>query len=101
MRRPSSALAELLAGKAPEAMYDALSAGRYLSPAAQGSPPEVLALIKAFVRSSRRRALMPATLFQRLAAALAGSGLLNEAGQRLASEEAGDEWGTTGPPAPL
>ena len=90
MLRPISALAELLAGKTPEAMNDALSAGRYLSPAAQGSPPEVLALIKALVRSSRQRALMPATLLQRLADALAASGFLNEAGERLASEEAGD-----------
>jgi hypothetical protein len=90
MRRSFSALAELLAGKTPEAMYDALYAGRYLSAAAQDSPPEVLALIKTYVRSSRQRALMPATLLQRLAVALAGSGLLNEAGERLASEEATD-----------
>lgn len=91
MTRSSSALAELLAGKTPEAMYDALYAGRYLSPWGQESPPEVLALIKTFVRTSRQRALMPPTLLQRLADALAGSGFLNEAGERLASEEAPEE----------
>jgi hypothetical protein len=90
MLKPSSALAELLAGKTPEAMYDALYAGRYLSTAAQDSPPEVLAMIKAFVQSSRQRVLIPATLFQRLATALAGSGYLNKAGEQLASEEAAD-----------
>lgn len=89
--RSSSALAELLAGKTPEAMYDALYAGRYLSARGQDSPPEVLALIKTLVRSSRQRALMPPTLLQRLANALAESGLLNEAGERLASEEAVQE----------
>lgn len=92
MPRPSSnALAELLAGKTPEAMYDALYAGRYLSARGQDSPPEVLALIKTFVRSSRQRAMMPPTLLQRLAAALVGSGLLNEAGERLAEHEAAEE----------
>jgi hypothetical protein len=91
MRRSSSELAELLAGKTPEAMYDALYAGRYLSVEGQGSPPEVLALIKTFVLSSRQRALMPATMLQRLATALAGSGFLNEAGEQLASQEATDE----------
>jgi len=91
MSRPSNALAELLAGKTPEAMYDALYAGRYLSAEGQDSSPEVLAVIKTFVRSSRQRALMPATLLQRLAAALAGSGFLNEAGERLAAQETTDE----------
>jgi hypothetical protein len=91
MVRSSSALAELLAGKTPEAMYDALYAGRYLSARGQDSPPDVLALIKTLVRSSRQRALMPPTLLQRLADALAGSGLLNEAGERLASEGAAQE----------
>lgn len=89
MARSISALAELLAGKTPEAMYDALYAGRYLTPQAQESPPEVLALIKSFVRSSRQRALMPPTLLQRLANVLARSGFLNQAGQLLASQEAG------------
>jgi hypothetical protein len=81
----------MLAGKSPEAMYDALYAGRYLSAAAQDSPPEVLALIKTFVRSSRQRVLMPATLLQRLTTALAASGFLNEAGQQLASKEVAEE----------
>ena len=91
MTRSSSALAELLAGKTPEAMYDALYAGRYLSARGQDSPPEVLALIKTFVRSSRQRAFMPPTLLQRLAAALTGSGLLNEAGEQLAEQEAAEK----------
>ncbi len=91
MSRSSNALAELLAGKAPEAMYDALYAGRYLSAQGQESPSEVLALIKTHLRSSRQRALMPSTLLERLALSLAGSGLLNEAGKQLASQEVRNE----------
>jgi hypothetical protein len=91
MGRSSNAMAELLAGKTPEAMYDALYAGRYLSAEGQDAAPEVLAVIKTFVRSSRQRALLPATLLQRLAAALAGSGFLNEAGERLAAQETTEE----------
>ena len=91
MGRSSSALVELLAGKSPEAMYDALYAGRYLSARGQDSPAEVLELIKTLLRSSRQRALMPPTLLRRLADALVGSGLLNEAGERLASQEAAQE----------
>ena len=91
MGRSSNGLAVLLAGKTPEAMYDALSAGRYLAAEGRDSPPEVLALIKTIVRSSRQRALMPATLLDRLAAALVGSGFLNEAGEQLAAQEAPDE----------
>jgi hypothetical protein len=91
MGRSSNALVELLAGKTPEAMYDALYAGRYLSAKGRDSPPEVLALIKTFMRASRQRALMPATLIQRLAAALAGSEFLNKAGHQLAAQEATDE----------
>jgi hypothetical protein len=87
----SNALAELLAGKTPEAMYDALYAGRYLSAKGQDAPPDVLTLIKTLVLSSRQRALMPATLLQRLAAALAESGFLNEMGEQLASQDVTDE----------
>ena len=86
MIRSFSALAELLAGKTPEAMYDTLHAGRLLSARGRDSPPEVLALIKTLVRSSLQRAPMPPTLMQRLADALAGSGLLNKAGEQLASQ---------------
>ena len=50
MRR-SNALAELLAGKTPEAMYDALYARRYLSAEAETFPAEVLALIKSLIQS--------------------------------------------------
>jgi hypothetical protein len=81
MSQSSNALVELLAGKSPEVMYDALYAGRYLSAQGQESPAEVLALIKTHLRGSRQRALMPPTLLDRLGVALAGSGLLNEAGE--------------------
>ena len=91
MDQSSSALAELLGGKSPEAMYDALYAGRYLSAEGQDSPPKVLALIKTFVRSSRQRALMPANLLKRLAASLVASGYLNAAGEQLASQQVSDE----------
>lgn len=91
MGRSSNRLAELLADKTPEAMYDALYAGRYLSSQAQNSPFEVLNLLKTFIRSSRQRTLMPATLLQRLASALVESGLLNEAGEQLAKQELTDE----------
>ncbi len=87
MSRTTNAIAELLAGKSPEAMYDALYAGRYLSAQGQESPAAVLAVIKTHLRSSRQRALMPPTLLNRLALALAGSGYLNEAGERLAAED--------------
>jgi hypothetical protein len=87
----SNALAELLAGKTPEAMYDVLYAGRYLSRAGEGSPLEVLTLIKMFVRSSRPRPLVPVTLYQRLADALVESGLLNDAGELLVSQIALEE----------
>jgi hypothetical protein len=86
----SNALAELLAGKTPEAMYDVLCAGRYLSARGQESPHEELALIKTLVRSSRQRALVPATLLQRLCVALVSSGFLNEAGENLASRNVAD-----------
>jgi hypothetical protein len=86
MNLSSSALVELLAGKTPEAMYDALHAGRYLSQAGQDAPANVLDLIKTFVRSARQRPLLPATMLKRLAASLVESGYLNEAGEQLASE---------------
>jgi hypothetical protein len=91
MTRSSSALAELLAGKTPEAMYDALFAGRYLSVRGKDSPHVVLDFIKAFMRSTRQRALMPPMLLPRLATALAESGLLNESGEKLASQAVTDE----------
>jgi hypothetical protein len=90
-RLSSNALAELLTGKTPEAMFDALYAGRYLSQAGQDAPPEVLALIKTFVRSSRPRPLVPVTLYQRLAVALTESDFLNDSGQRLASQVVSEE----------
>jgi hypothetical protein len=78
----------LIAGKSPEAIYDALYAGRYLSPRGQESPPEVLALIKTTVRAVRQRALTPATLLKRLVTSLMASGFLNEEGENLASRDA-------------
>jgi hypothetical protein len=76
-----------LGAKPHEAMYDALYAGRYLSGEAQNSPDKVLDLIKTRLRSSRQRAIMPATLLERLSKAVVCSGYLNEAGERLASQE--------------
>ena len=47
MVQSSNALAELLAGKTPEAMYDALYAGRYLSAKGQDAPAERPAPLRA------------------------------------------------------
>ncbi len=91
MAQSSNSLAALLASKTPEAMYDALYAGRYLTAEGQDSPAEVLALIKRQVHGFRQRALMPPSLMQRLTAALAGSEYLNEEGRRLASEKVVDD----------
>lgn len=91
MQHSSSALAVLLAGKTPEAMYDALYAGRYLSPKGETSPAEVLTFMKALMRSSRQRSLMPVTLMARMAAALAGSGFLNESDEQLALQKIVDQ----------
>jgi hypothetical protein len=91
MSRSSNALADLLAGKSAEVMYDALYAGRYLSSRGQESPAEVLAVIKTHLRLSRQRALMPPNLLDRLALTLAASGYLNEAGERLAAQEVEDK----------
>jgi hypothetical protein len=90
MRHSSNALTMLLAGKTPEAMYDALYAGRYLSAQGEDSSPEVLSLLKTVTRSVRQRPLLPATLMDRLTTALANSGFLNEAGIQLASQEVAD-----------
>jgi hypothetical protein len=86
-----NALAELLAGKAPETMCDALHAGRYLSAEGLRSPARMLELMKTALRSSRPRPLLPATQMERLAATLARSGFLNQEGQRLAAEETAEE----------
>ena len=91
MKRSSNALATLLAGKTPEAMYDALYAGRYLSSEAQGSPPEVLALLKNLVRNAHARPLVPATLIERPTEALRDADFLNAAGEALASQPVADE----------
>jgi hypothetical protein len=87
MHRSWSVLAELLSGKTPEAMYDALHAGRYLSELGMRSPSAVLEFIKAAMVAWWQRPLIPDTNLQRLAAALADSDFLNEAGKRLANEE--------------
>ena len=78
-----SPLVELLSGKSPEAMYDALHAGRYLSAAGLRSPERVLERIRQALRSPRQRLLMPATKLEKVAEALSRSGFLNEAGLSL------------------
>ena len=72
-------------------MYDALYAGRYLSRKGEADPLAVLALIKNYVRSSRQRALLRGTLMEQLAEALVESGLLNEKGEQLATQEDAEE----------
>jgi hypothetical protein len=73
----SNALVDLLSGKSPVAMYDALHAARLLSPDSLRSPAAVVELLRSTYRASRRRPL------ERVASALAGSGYLNEAGLDL------------------
>ena len=84
-------LADLLAGKTPEAMYDELHARRCLSAEALKSPGKVIEVIKVFLRSSRQRPLMPPNLLERLANVLAESEFLNEAGKRLCEAGASDD----------
>jgi hypothetical protein len=83
MFTPSAAFIELLAGKTPEAMYDALYAGRYLTAAAIDSPAEVLEAIKVTIRSHRPRAFSPPVQVELIARMLAASDYLNESGLRL------------------
>ena len=73
----SNALMDLLAGKTPVAMFDALHAGRFLSPMGLRSSDAVVELINGTLRSSRRRGL------HWVAVALADSGFLNEEGNAL------------------
>jgi hypothetical protein len=77
-----SMLSELLAGRTPKAMYDALHARRCLSDRALSHPDEVLDFLRSFLRTARQAAFLP-----RLAEALAESRFLNEEGRRLAEEE--------------
>jgi hypothetical protein len=84
---PSNDLIELLSGKTPEAMYDALHAGRYLSEAALKRPAEVLQLIKLTLLSGRQRSFMPPTKIKQVAQGLAASGYLNERGISLHRQE--------------
>jgi hypothetical protein len=84
-------MVELLAGKTPEAVYDALHAGRYLSEEALRSPAEVVTFIKE-LQSSRQRPLMPANKLERLALALARSGFLSEAGKQLCGQAVRPGW---------
>ena len=77
MALPSNALMDLLAGKTPVAMYDALHSGRLLSATGLQSPATVIDFIATTLRSSHRR---PLTW---VATALAQSGYLNEDGRAL------------------
>jgi hypothetical protein len=76
----------MLAGRTPEAIYDALHARRCLSDRALGHPDEVLDFLKSSFRTSSQAAFLP-----RLAEALAGSRFLNDEGRRLAEAEPADE----------
>jgi hypothetical protein len=89
MHPPSDAFVELLAGKTPEAMYDALHAGRYLSSAALASPPKVLESIKTVMLTRRQRTLAPPRKVEWVAQELAASGFLNDDGLRLYQGEEG------------
>jgi hypothetical protein len=73
----SNAPMDLLAGKTPVAMYDALHAGRFLSPDGLASPAKVVELLHTTMKSSHRRQL------EWVAAALAESEYLNEDGMAL------------------
>lgn len=81
----SNALAELLTGKTPEAMYDALFAGRYLSDRGRESPAALLLLIKEHLRSAQKRGYLAHNVVNGLSALLVAHGFLNEAGGQLAS----------------
>jgi hypothetical protein len=87
MRSPSAAFIELLAGKTPEAMYDALHAGRYLSAAALASPGEVLAVIKTTIRTHRQRMLTPPRKVELIGETLAAGGYLSRDGLQLYNGE--------------
>jgi len=87
MPSPSNAFIDLLSGKSPEAIYDALHAARYLSTAALQAPPQVLELIKTTMLSYRQRLLFPAKKLERVARALADADYLNESGMRLYTGE--------------
>ena len=78
---PSNVLIDLLSGKTPVAMYDALHAERLLSPAGLRSPAPVIKLIRATYRSTRKRTL------ERVVLALGEAGYLNEDGIGLCEEE--------------
>jgi hypothetical protein len=54
-----SSLSEMLVGRTPEAMYDALHARRCLSDRALSHPNEVLDFLRSFFRTSRQAAFLP------------------------------------------
>jgi hypothetical protein len=83
MRSPSHAFVEMLAGKTPEAMYDALHAGRYLSARAHASPPEVLEAIKTTILTHRQRPLARPRQVELVSQELAASVFLSDDGWRL------------------
>jgi hypothetical protein len=87
MRSPSAAFIELLAGKTPEAIYDALHARRYLSAAALASPGEVVAAVKTTMLTHHQRMLTPPRKVELVGQTLAARGYLSSDGLRLYNGE--------------
>ena len=81
--QPSESFIDLLGGNSPEAMYDALHAGRCLSATAIGQPDQVIGVIKSLLLTIRQRALAPPNKLKRVAQALAEAGYLSEDGMAL------------------
>jgi hypothetical protein len=71
-----AALATVLAGKTPEAIFDALHARRWLSARAIEHPNELTETIKEYLRPSRSQPRTRQQL-ERLATALISSNLIN------------------------
>src|SRR5260221_12170665 len=70
-------LVDLLSGKTPEAMYDALHSRRCLSEHALRLPDEVIDFIKLHVRSTRSPGFQPPFKIEVLVRALIGSEYLD------------------------
>src|SRR5262245_55005558 len=81
-----AALATVLAGKTPEAIFDALHARRWLSARALQHPNELTETIKEYLRPSRSQPRTRCQL-ERLAARLISSHLINTDSPTLLHEE--------------